>query len=723
MAKRTTVLRKRETDAIVGAALADPFQLLGMHPTADGFIEVRAFCPGASSMIMLPDEGSPQPMTRVHDDGLFVFRTHKRADPFAYRLTVTRDRVSWTTRDPYCYLPQLGEIDLHLFSEGRHLNLHRVMGARVRTIGDATGVLFAVWAPNARAVSVTGSFNDWDRRRHPMRSRGVSGVWELFVPGVATGDLYKFSIIDANGFELSKADPYALRSEARPGTASIVADPGSYEWGDTGWMEGRKRENPFSARISIYEAHAMSWAAGEGRYPGWEKLGDWLIPYLCSMGFTHVELMPVMEHPYDGSWGYQVTGFFAPTSRMGTPVEFCRFVDRCHQNGIGVILDWTPAHFPMDDWALARFDGTHLYEHEDPRLGLHPDWGTLIFNYGRREVRNFLLSSAIHWLDTFHIDGLRVDAVASMLYLDYSRKEGQWIPNRYGGRENIEAASLLREICHEAGCRFPGALMIAEESTAWPGVTRPPEAGGLGFHFKWNMGWMNDTLEYFSRDPLFRKGHSGGITFSAVYAWSENFILPLSHDEVVHGKGSLYGKMPGDDFRKRANLRLLFSYQWLFPGKQLLFMGGERVQQHEWNPDEPLPMGDTGMERFVAALNTLQRDHKQLHLEDCRYSGFRWVDFSDEDSSVISFLRQAEGYSPLLCVFNMTPVPRAPYRIGAPFPGNWEVIHNSDAGLFGGAGATIPGSFAANPLPAHGFGWSLELSLPPLSCLVLLHRG
>jgi len=439
-------------------------------------------------MILVPDEGSPQPMTRIHDEGLFVFRSQKRADPFAYRLTVTRERVSWTTRDPYCYLPQLGEMDLHLFSEGRHLNLHRIMGARVRTIGDIPGVLFAVWAPNARAVSVVGSFNDWDRRRHPMRTRGVSGVWELFVPGVTAGDLYKFSMLDANGFELVKADPYALRSEMRPGTASIVADPGSYQWGDGGWIEKRGRANPFSARISIYEAHAMSWAAGEERYPGWEKLGDWLIPYLGQMGFTHIELMPVMEHPYDGSWGYQVTGFFAPTSRMGSPEDFCRFVDRCHQNGIGVILDWTPAHFPMDDWALARFDGTHLYEHEDPRLGLHPDWGTLIFNYGRREVRNFLLASAIHWLDTFHIDGLRVDAVASLLYLDYSRKEGQWIPNRYGGRENLEAASLLREICHETGCRFPGALTGGRGEHRMARGNPSAGSGRAGFSFQVEHG-------------------------------------------------------------------------------------------------------------------------------------------------------------------------------------------------------------------------------------------
>lgn len=719
MGKRITALTKQEIQAIAGAGLADPFRFLGMHRTSDGFMEIRSFCPGASSMIMVPDEGSPVPMVRVHDEGLFVFRSPKRADPFAYRLTVTRGLVSWTTRDPYCYLPQLGEMDLHLFGEGRHLNLHRVMGARLRTVGDATGVLFAVWAPNARAVSVVGSFNDWDRRRHPMRSRGGGGVWELFIPGLNAGDLYKFSILSADGSQLTKADPYALMSEMRPGTASIVSDPFTFQWNDGEWLEARSGTDPFSSRMSIYEVHAMSWAGGESGFPGWERLGDWLIPYLGNMGFTHVELMPVMEHPFDGSWGYQVTGFFAPTSRMGTAQDFCSFVDRCHRNRIGVILDWTPAHFPMDDWALARFDGTHLYEHEDPRLGLHPDWGTLIFNFGRREVRNFILASAVHWLDTFHVDGLRVDAVASMLYLDYSRQEGQWIPNRYGGRENLEAASLLREICHEIGCRFPGALMIAEESTAWPGVTRPPEAGGLGFHFKWNMGWMSDTLEYFSRDPLFRKGATGGITFSAVYAWSENFILPLSHDEVVHGKGSLYGKMPGDDFQKRANLRLLLSYQWLFPGKQLLFMGGERVQQHEWNPDEPLPMGDTRMERFVAALNALQSRLPQLHLEDCSYSGFRWVDFTDEASSVISFLRAATGHHPLLCVFNMTPVQRDGYRLGVPVPGTWEVVHNSDWEAFGGSGLPLPDRFEATHAPVHGMEESLELRLPPLSCVVL----
>ncbi len=723
MKRRITALTGQEIQAIANAATPDPFRLLGMHRTADGFVEVRAFCPGASSMLLVPDVGSPSPMNLVHADGLFVFRSLTKTDPFAYCLTVIRGDVSWTTRDPYCFLPQLGEMDLHLFGEGRHLNLHRIMGARVRSIGATAGVLFAVWAPNARAVSVVGSFNDWDCRRHPMRNRGASGVWELFIPGVAPGDLYKFSILPPGGERRTKADPFALRSELRPGTASIVADPGAFCWSDGDWLLSRGRVDPFAARMAIYEVHAMSWAGSDDSFPGWDRLGDWLIPYLGGMGFTHVELMPVMEHPFDGSWGYQVTGFFAPTSRMGNPEDFCRFVDRCHRAGIGVILDWTPAHFPMDDWALALFDGTHLFEHEDPRLGVHPDWGTLIFNYERREVRNFLLASAVHWLDTFHADGLRVDAVASMLYRDYSRKEGQWIPNRYGGRENLEAASLLREICHEIGCRFPGALMVAEESTAWPGVTRPPEAGGLGFHFKWNMGWMNDTLEYFSRDPLFRKGRSGGITFSAVYAWSENFILPLSHDEVVHGKGSLYGKMPGDDFRKRANLRLLFSYQWLFPGKQLLFMGGERVQQHEWNPEEPLPMGDTRMERFVASLNDLQRRYPQLHLEDCRYSGFRWVDFSDEAASVISFLRMAEGFDPLLCVFNMTPVPRAGYRIGAPLSGEWTVVHNSDSGEFGGSGLPVPGTFTAEPVPLHGLDACVELSLPPLSCIVLGHRG
>ncbi len=722
MAKRVTALSGHEIDTIVKAGLADPFQYLGMHRTSEGFIEIRAFCPGASSMIMVPDEGSPVPMACVHQDGLFVFRSPKRVEPFAYRLTVTRGRVSWTTRDPYCYLPQLGDMDLHLFSEGRHMNLHRVMGARLRTVGDTPGVLFSVWAPNAGAVSVVGSFNDWDRRRHPMRSRGASGVWELFIPGVSEGDLYKFSILKPDGGQLVKADPFALMGEMRPGTASIVSDPFRFQWGDGQWLQARGGTDPFSARISVYEVHAMSWAGDGSGFTGWERLGDWLIPYLVDMGFTHVELMPVMEHPFDASWGYQVTGFFAPTSRMGTAHDFCRFVDRCHRSGIGVILDWTPAHFPMDDWALANFDGTHLYEHEDPRLGRHPDWGTLIFNYGRREVRNFLLASAIHWLDTFHADGLRVDAVASMLYLDYSRKEGQWIPNREGGRENLEAASLLREICHEIGCRFPGAMMIAEESTAWPGVTRPPEAGGLGFHFKWNMGWMNDTLQYFSRDPLFRKGASSEITFSAVYAWSENFILPLSHDEVVHGKGSLYGKMPGDDFGKRANLRLLLSYQWLFPGKQLLFMGCERVQQHEWRPDEPLPVGDTRMERFVASLNSLHGRFPQLHLEDCRYSGFRWVDFSDEASSVISFLRLAQGLPPVLCVFNMTPVQRDGYGLGVPVPGAWNVVHNSDAEAFGGSGLHLPERADTKPRALHGMEQSIELRLPPLSCLVL-HPG
>lgn len=719
MGKRNTVLTKGEILSVVAAELPDPFRFLGMHPTEDGFVEIRAFCPGASSMIMVPDLDSPSPMARIHDEGLFVWRSPGKTEPFGYRLTITRNRVSWTTRDPYSYLPQLGEMDLHLFNEGRHMNLHRVMGARSASPGGEQGTLFSVWAPNARAVSVVGSFNDWDRRRHPMRSRGASGVWELFVPGVSSGDLYKFSILTHDGSLLTKADPYALRAEFRPGTASVVDDPFHFPWTDREWMDARASRNPFSSRISIYEVHAMSWAGDRSGFPGWERLGDWLIPHLAGMGFTHVELMPVMEHPFDGSWGYQVTGFFAPTSRMGGAGDFCRFVNRCHDAGIGVILDWTPAHFPADDWALARFDGTRLYEHEDPRLGTHPDWGTLIFNYGRREVRNFLLASAVHWFDTFHADGLRVDAVASMLYLDYSRKEGQWIPNRYGGRENLEAVSLLREICREVGCRYPGALMIAEESTAWPGVTRPPEDGGLGFHFKWNMGWMNDTLEYFRQDPLFRGDHTRAVTFSSVYAWSENFILPLSHDEVVHGKGSLLGKMPGDDFRRRANLRLLLAFQWLFPGKQLLFMGGERALATEWSPDEPLPPGDNRMEAFTAALNALQHARPQLHLEDCSPTGFRWVDFSDTSSSVVSFLRAAGGLPPLLCVFNMTPVPREGYRIGAPVPGMWRTLFNSDLEAFGGSGMDIPAAALAGRPGMHGLESGLELRLPPLSCLVL----
>ncbi|MCK5841615.1 MAG: 1,4-alpha-glucan branching protein GlgB [Candidatus Sabulitectum sp.] len=680
-----------------------------MHQ-ADGTISIRAFCPEADSIQVIRNEKALE-MKKTDPQGFFVWNSNGRSDFFQYELKINMpDSNSWQTPDPYSFLPQFGQMDLYLFNSGKHLELHRKMGGRIWKVGDVSGTLFTVWAPNALAVSTVGSFNHWDSRRHPMRSLGTSGVWELFIPGVSCGDFYRYIITTPDSSKIEKSDPYATAFEKRPGNSSKVEDPFSYQWSDEKWMAERSKKNCFSQPLSIYELHASSWTRKGDDFHTWKDLARWLIPYVKNLGFTHIELLPIMEHPLDESWGYQVTGFLAPTSRMGTPQEFCEFVDSCHNAGIGVLVDWPPAHFPTDEWALSKYDGTCLYEHEDPKKGYHPDWNTLIFNYGRNEVRNFLFASAFQWLDTFHADGIRVDAVASMLYLDYSRKDGEWIPNQYGGRENIEAVEFLKELNHYAGSLFPGALMIAEESTDWPGVTQPPEQGGLGFHFKWNMGWMNDTLEFFKADPIFRKHMLNKITFSAVYAWSENYILPLSHDEVVHGKRSLLSKMPGSKEEKEANLRLLLCYQWFFPGKQLLFMGGERAQEAEWNPGISLPEGSDKMKEFTASLNTFYKEHPQFFGSDCNGDSFQWVDFSDTDSTIVSFLRKTENHSPMLCIFNMTPMKRQNYRIGVPVEGTWKLVFNS----------TLPFDEAAasKPIPLHGFDRSIEVTLHPLCCSV-----
>jgi 1,4-alpha-glucan branching enzyme len=708
--KQPMTIRGIPLERVIEGRLSDPHAVFGMHIDGDG-LSVTTFCPGAVSL-HLERDGSLFSMEMLHGQGLFQWKSAFETEFFPYRLRVTyADGNTWHTADPYSFLPQLGELDLHLFGAGKHLELHRKMGGRLWSVGEVSGTLFSVWAPNAAAVSVTGSFNNWDRRRHPMRSLGSSGVWELFVPGVSTGDYYRFVITKQDGSHQEKSDPYGTFFEKRPGNSSMVSDPFSFPWTDGAWMERRKGMNPFGRPLSIYEVHCPSWTRKRDDFNSWSELSGWLIPYVKNMGFTHVELLPVMEHPFDDSWGYQVTGFMAPTSRMGKPEDFCAFVNSCHEAGIGVILDWPPAHFPADAWALARFDGTCLYEHEDPRKGFHPDWNTLIFNYGRSEVRNFLFASAFQWLDTYHADGLRVDAVASMLYLDYSRKNGEWIPNRYGGRENIEAIEFLKELNHYVGASCPGALMIAEESTDWPGVTKPPEHGGLGFHYKWNMGWMNDTLEFFRADPVHRKHKMNMITFSAVYAWSENYILPLSHDEVVHGKGSLLGKMPGGQRERMLNLRLLLSFQWFFPGKQLLFMGGERALENEWNANVPLPEGSDEMKEFVSSLNAFAEKHPQFHQRDCDPEGFRWIDFSDTDSTIVSFLRFAENLQPMLCAFNMTPVDRGGYRLGVPVPGWWRVLFNS--------GFPHEYRVSAEDIPAHGFPHSIEVTLKALCCSVL----
>jgi len=636
--------------------------------------------------------------------------------------------------DPYRHLPTLGELDLYLIGEGRHEQLWQVLGAHPSEKAGGTG--FAVWAPNARGVRVIGDFNHWDGRAHPMRSLGGSGVWELFVPGVGPGTRYKYDVCDPDGSWHRKADPMASLAERPPATASVVTES-RYEWTDQAWMTERAERDPLARPMSVYEVHLGSWRPGLS----YDELADQLTAYVTDLGFTHVEFLPVAEHPFGGSWGYQVTSYYAPSARFGSPDEFRHLVDRLHQAGIGVILDWVPAHFPRDEWALARFDGTPLYEHADPHRGTQPDWGTLIFDYGRREVRNFLVANAIYWLEEFHADGLRVDAVASMLYLDYSRAEGQWTPNALGGRENLDAVSFLREVNATCYKRVPGIMMIAEESTAWPGVTRPVHLGGLGFGFKWNLGWMHDTLAYLERDPVYRQYHQNEITFSMVYAFSENFVLPLSHDEVVHGKRSLLRKMPGDEWRQFAGLRALLAYQWAHPGKQLLFMGSEFGQEAEWSEqagldwaalDEARPAGamHRGVQRLVRDLNRAYSRSPALWRHDFTPEGFRWIDASDAEGNVLAFLRLAgpgqrdagrlgPGSDVLACVVNFSGDPHHDYRVGLPSPGRWHEVLNTDAADYGGSGVGNLGMVQAEPRPWHGQPASAALTLPPLGVLWL----
>jgi 1,4-alpha-glucan branching enzyme len=628
--------------------------------------------------------------------------------------------------------PLLGELDLHLFNEGNHRELGRCLGAQVVTTQGKPGVRFAVWAPNARRVSVVGDFNHWDGRKHPLRARGHSGVWEGFVPRIGPGTIYKYEIEGPHGLLPLKADPVALQSEVPPRNASIVADPAPYAWTDAGWMARRAQAQSPHAPLSIYELHAGSWRRrwDTGRpSPQWDELGDQLIPYVKDLGFTHIELLPVTAHPFSGSWGYQPLGLFAPHPAWGTPDQLRRFVDRCHAADIGVIVDWVPAHFPTDAHGLARFDGTALYEHEDPREGFHQDWNTLIYNVGRTEVHGFLIASALHWLEQYHVDGLRVDAVASMLYRDYSRRPGEWVPNRYGGRENLESIALLRHLNDVVHERCPGALTIAEESTAFPGVTQATRDGGLGFSYKWNMGWMHDTLSYASREPVFRKYHHGELTFGLVYAFSERFVLPLSHDEVVHGKRSLLGKMPGDPWQQFANLRAYLAFMWAHPGKKLLFMGGELAQAREWNHDAELDwdalrdLRHQGVQRLVRDLNRAYRGERALHAADCEATGFHWIVGDDSANSVFAFLRLGgDADPPVLAACNFTPVPRHGYRLGAPRAGRWREILNTDAEAYGGSGVGNLGALDTLECPSHGQPFALELTLPPLATVLLRHE-
>ena len=702
----------------------DPFAVLGRHDGEGGTL-VRIFIPQAEEVSIV--EGGRR-LSRLGDSDLFEWRGDGRDLPGHHRLA-WRDgeHINHIAHDPYTFLPQLSDFDLHLFNEGRHWHAQRFLGAHEKVVDGVAGVLFAVWAPNAERVSVVGDFNHWDGRCHPMRVHPGHGVWELFIPDLGPGVLYKFEVRNRDtGMVLLKADPYGRCFESRPRTASIVANDAGFEWNDEAWLQERAGKDWTHAPMSIYEVHLGSWQRGpEGEFLNYRELARRLVEYVRWMGFTHIELLPVTEYPYDLSWGYQATGYFAPTSRFGSSADFRAFVDHCHQNGIGVLIDWVPAHFPKDAHGLARFDGTALFEHQDPRLGEHQDWSTLIFNFGRHEVRSFLLSSALFWLEELHVDGLRVDAVASMLYLDYSRKEGEWLPNRYGGRENLEAIDFLRELNVVLHQQCPGTLMIAEESTAWPQVSRPTYLGGLGFDLKWNMGWMNDTLRYMSHDPVHRSYHQDLLTFGMLYAFTENFILPFSHDEVVHGKGSMLNKMPGDEWQRFANLRALYAYQFTHPGKKLLFMGTEFGQGLEWDStgvldwyvlDYPFHQG---IQRLVRDLNALYRSTPVLHRVEFEWQGFEWIDCHDARQSVLAFLRWA-GEEYLVVVVNLTPVPRHGYRIGVPRRDHYKELLNTDSAIYGGSNLGNGNrNLKAEAIPWMGRPWSLELTLPPLAALVL----
>ena len=707
----------------------DPFGALGPHKV-DRQLVVRAFRPDAKELVVV-DRNQPQrtfQAGRVTEEGIFEAQLGDVAE-FDYLLRITRwSGETLETSDPYSYGPILGELDMHLFREGNHYEIYEKLGAHLAEINRHLGVTFAVWAPNAQRVSVVGDFNGWDGRTNPMRKRIESGIWEIFIPGIGEGAHYKFEVRNAHGQIVLKSDPFAFYGQHGIQTASMVFNVDRFRWNDDDWMEKRKTRQWHKQPISIYEVHLGSWARvpeENNRYLSYLELADKLVPYVKEMGYTHVELLPVAEHPFDGSWGYQVTGYFAPTSRFGNPDEFRHLINQFHENGIGVILDWVPGHFPKDIHGLAQFDGTGLYEHSDPRQGEHRDWGTLIFNYGRNEVRNFLIANGLYWLDRFHVDGLRVDAVASMLYLDYSRKAGEWLPNPHGGRENLDAIYFMKrfnEVCYE---RFPGILTIAEESTAWPGVSRPTYLGGLGFGFKWNMGWMHDFLLYMSREPIHRRFHQGEATFSLVYAFHEHFVLVLSHDEVVHGKGALLNKMPGDPWQKFANLRLFYAWMYTHPGKKLLFMGGEIAQWKEWNHDQSLDWNlleysqHSGVRRLVQHLNYLYRNDSAFSQNDDSYAGFEWIDFHDSDNSVMTFLRRSESGSAVVVIVNATPIPRHAYRVGAPGEGWYEEILNTDAEAYGGSNVGNYGGVHADAVPWQGRSHSLSLTLPPLATIAL----
>lgn len=705
----------------------DPFAYLGPQWQGEGIL-VRVWLPGAEAVELLAaDSGeSLGAMARTDAEGLFELQL---AECPAYRLRIRWPGGQQETEDPYAFGTLLGDLDLYLFAEGNHRDLGRSFGAQLMEHDGIPGVRFAVWAPNARRVSVVGEFNGWDGRRHPMRLRYPSGVWELFIPRLGAGELYMYEILGAGGLLPLKADPVALAGEMPPATSSRVVEPLAFDWQDHDWMAKRAKHQAHDQPLAIYELHPGSWQRVDERPPSWAELAERLIPYIRDLGFSHIELMPIMEYPFGGSWGYQPLSLFAPTARHGTPADFAAFVDACHCAGIGVILDWVPAHFPTDEHGLGRFDGTALYEYAHRFEGFHQDWDTFIYNLGRTEVHGFMLASALHWLRVYHVDGLRVDAVASMLYRDYSRKDDEWIPNRHGGRENLEAIEFLRHLNEVVHAEAPGALVIAEESTAWPGVSHPTGEGGLGFAYKWNMGWMHDSLGYIQKEPIHRKHHHHQLTFGLLYAFSEHFILPISHDEVVHGKGSLLGKMPGDRWQQFANLRLYLAFMWTHPGKKLLFMGCEFGQWREWDHDQQLDWyllrypEHAAVQALVRELNRLYRGEPALHRRDDRAEGFQWLIGDDQHNSVFAWLRHAEGAAPLLVVHNFTPEPRPGYRIGVPCAGLWEVLLNTDDERFTGSKAGSWGTLASEVITAHGESQSLSLDLPPLGTLILRPEG
>ena len=719
----------RAAEALLQARCHDPFAYLGLHPETPTRPEqwvLRLFAPHhAQVSVYIGTQW--QELQRVLPQGMFEWRG-SQAPETPYRLKMDNGQSTYETHDPYCFPNPISEHDLYLFGEGRLYEAHRTLGAQCMALLGVSGVNFAVWAPNAERVSVVGDFNQWDGRCHPMRALGDGGVWQLFIPDLAPGSLYKFEIRNRHsGNVFVKTDPYAQAYEKRPSTAARVVDSQTYAWGDEAWLEQRKQSDWLHAPYNIYEMHIGSWRRHpDGRFYTYRELAQYLVPYVTEMGYTHIELLPLSEHPLDESWGYQATGYFAPTSRFGSPDDLRAFVDACHQADIGVFLDWVPAHFPRDDWALAQFDGTALYEHEDPRLGTHKEWGTLIFNYGRHEVKGFLLASAHAWFDQFHFDGIRVDAVASMLYLDYARKPGEWLPNRFGGRENLEAVDFLRELNVMVHEQFPGALTMAEESTAWPMVSRPTYLGGLGFSMKWSMGWMNDTLRYIAQDPVHRRYYHQQLTFGQLYAYTENFVLPLSHDEVVHGKRSLLDKMPGDAWQKFANVRLLQVYQMTTPGKKLNFMGNEFAQGREWADNRELDWDllqrdeHRGVQLCARDLNRCYRSLPALYELDFVGEGFRWIDCQDHEQSTLSYVRQARDGQFAVVALNFTPVPRWHYRLGVPRLGRYREIFNSDSSFYGGSNQGNGAEITAEAMPWMGYDYSIQLTLPPLAGVLLV---